>query len=974
MSNCLINAEAALSVACRRSQSWLPREASSATQQCWRPSPIDRKLILAITTAPAAPVHAFLPIKTTLPRRPSRFLLAFGNQSRTFRHSHFQREDDRGPKTSDEDPADDDGGEEILTDKYDTGPSKNKKTFNNVVEIANFFDVAMHDLRQQQSLLRHERLHQEREKQADLSAFTKDRRHLEDDIISDREFVTHRPMEQTRDGIEPDSMDDILNYDENMSMSGIEEGQMYQPFSAPTEQHKPAPKPMDSTEGSACVSISDAWSGMESDVETNGRTLDLEERPRHPEPFIPFTERQETPPRFITANQSSLETTAEDEWDTIDQESSRSVQAVDLKPPSFGQQQAQDASDVFDGPFRQQRSLLELGESPELDVEKYQDEQEFRFRMIDPDAVTDNAAKDWFSRGFWTHREIIYLIQNLWKLFEKEAQGGPWVGRQVPILFPGRQQTFVFRLFRNPDGVWDAWYKHSPQVRLAKWKDVALTCCLRSTKSLLAFLTATHSELQYVPRVFTFCMLVLRRFRWDVIERDPNQQRMFDDLARWMVQKSIETRFVRSYWGGINLLQRYCNPAQLRSIFDIIMEKEVPMQPGEAFLFMSNFTREHDIDYALTAFREMAKDLEFLNRKETLIACSYLLRLDYVEQYGTSQNFRILSEMLAHGLEPDVVIHNIAIWNALRSQSPHVAWDIFNYMKENNLETTSYTYLALVTHCTNTEDSNRLTELLVDINAREDLSNNIYIIGNILECIRVMYSQSRFLSSSTAFDHMLHYYKSKLQLEPLQHILDLPMDIDPEYEATKLEPSSVILSAMLCAYLLTASTPTTAVAAWICFRDLVSNSDPIAISITEHPYIYSAFIQFFGTRNPTLPNVIEVLMFMLQQTHPAASPADADTFVLVIIILFRHNKPDQAFKVAQLMYERGIVDATEARGFKRESRGLWKNAQLDAKALIWSMQGVQEEVGDWDEFENEEKEGGEDEKEEDEEAVVTHSN
>ena len=532
----------------------------------------------------------------------------------------------------------------------------------------------------------------------------------------------------------------------------------------------------------------------------------------------------------------------------------------------------------------------------------------------------DNPRFDLYSNGNWKPGALGYLCKQLWKRAERQMAGIASVSDVLSGL-PLRNKQVRWLLRLQSGGLRQAWLDLPKRERILLWRDTVLRCLASSPHTTLLFLEETHTDLPYVPWLFIFALNSIRWWHWKVIYESPANKKTFDNLVHWAIEKSIEVDYIHSWRAGSLFLQ-FCTLEQGQKVFDLLTKKETPMSATMALRFMNFFTKAGDVEYALRAFVEVAQYPAALEWKITLRSCSMLLQQDYVQQNELSQNFRILPEMLGAGIEPNLILHNITLANSYKARLSNVVWDVFNYMQQKDLPTSSYTYLVLLQDCVRAGDMARLSEVLAKVQQREDLTNNIHIIGHILHTIRILSRSQEQIAASSAFDQMLAFYTNKLKPTPLQQLLQLPLAIDPALEAYKIEPSAAILQMMTYSYITTAATSTAVIQLWTRFRRLVSEDVDWIRPLARTPHIYDAFLIFFSRSRTISPKyILDVIDFRLQSDLPWHCKVTEHSFMLAAVGLLSHEQRWEAKNCMLMMLEKGIRPDVE----------VWKEAHLSRR-------------------------------------------
>ncbi|KAL5043670.1 hypothetical protein BDW71DRAFT_187548 [Aspergillus fruticulosus] len=413
----------------------------------------------------------------------------------------------------------------------------------------------------------------------------------------------------------------------------------------------------------------------------------------------------------------------------------------------------------------------------------------------------------------------------------------------------------------------------------------------------------------------TDCVQHLLRFFPDLVDRSFIIDLMHPD--RWPVLL-LPQRPVRIYVAN-------ADRHDVHYAWNLVREKRIHMAPNTLLSFMKRFTQFRDVDAALEAV-EMIKEAahpEFpMDSKEVVRHCCKLLTIDFVVDDGDVRNFRILPKLLELGVPPTRDLMNVVLLNAFRSGDTHVSQGILNYMKDQELEPDAYTYMALLTDAVRVGDHERFQSLLREIQVKEELQRNPWIMTKILHAHFLTIAKGRDLDEdpSDIFYSMLDMYGRLHDITPLKELLILPPHY-VQYANDVSPPSVVALYIMIATYLRCVKSMSRVEQIYSRFRDLVlSGHESIApLAATDHTY--NEFLVAFRNSPAGLRPAVRVIEDMQHSASAQGlakedgntgieqvkhTPPTVRTWTLLMSCFVFNKQPHAAEKVRAMMDKHGV--------------------------------------------------------------------
>jgi pentatricopeptide repeat protein len=473
------------------------------------------------------------------------------------------------------------------------------------------------------------------------------------------------------------------------------------------------------------------------------------------------------------------------------------------------------------------------------------------------------------------------------------------------------------------------WLQIPYSVRRQRWPIIMLYCLTESARKTLALLDGLPREPYMLFNMRMDCLLFLKRSHWPDAVGDPALQNVFKAVL------SEERRTER--WPSSAMKQRHldlfledASPEEGRKLLEDI--KAAYSKPSDSTMlrFMDFFTKTGDVDNALGCLESLTPTTLAASEAKVLARCTNLLKLDTVQKKGSAQNFDILPRMLASGIKPNLIIHNIVIKNAFRAGMSGVGWDLFRFMQEQGLSTDARTYLALLKDAFLHQSTSRLNELFSAIHQRSDLFQNAYIVAYTLNIVRLVSYQNR-LSPIETFSNMLPMYTRAFNAEPLKR-LGLMTGIEIPTANTNLpQPDPRTLAFTVWSYILSQREPFVVNTLWHRFQRLVQVGDSLTVGMSQYDIVYNGFAIFHSRREPGLSRCLTIVQRMLDRGPCKPTPR---TWGILLLGFIKHGRFDAAEKVKKMMAVRGVEPDEDTRRLIQEPLSLSDMTRHANKVLL----------------------------------------
>lgn len=356
--------------------------------------------------------------------------------------------------------------------------------------------------------------------------------------------------------------------------------------------------------------------------------------------------------------------------------------------------------------------------------------------------------------------------------------------------------------------------------------------------------------------------------------------------------------------------------------FKLAFKRRVHMESATILCFMKRFTDFGDVENALEAFRlfrKMSNSKVSLKSGPALRHCCKLLTLDSIVDNEGGRNFRILPRLLQLGAIPNRELMNVVLSNAFKSGDSQVAQEIVNYMREQKLEPDAYTYLALLTDAVRVGDHDHLSRLLQEIEVREEVRRNPWILSKILHSHLLSIGKGNNFegNANEIFYSMLAMYNRLHDITPLKELSIVPPHYMPSVESEGQSPNVVALYIMIATYLRCPQNIVNRESVYSRFRQLVLQNHPsiAPLAATDHTYneFLVAFRADFRGLRPAVRLVEDMLhssSFKAEEKHQKNEiehvPPTARTWAILLSCFVFNKQALAAEKVRAMMARYGV--------------------------------------------------------------------
>lgn len=487
---------------------------------------------------------------------------------------------------------------------------------------------------------------------------------------------------------------------------------------------------------------------------------------------------------------------------------------------------------------------------------------------------------------------------------------------RISLEFNEEDNSLLNILKADPDNAFrNKWASLLRHDKLSHWQRLSLWLLYHSPEFVPDFLRITCQDTDKPRLIFvTDCIRFLLKLYPDVVDQSLITICLHPD--NWPIHQ-LPQKAVRIYVENSERNAVYY-------AWSIAREKRMILTPESLLCFMKRFTELGDIDSAIEAIRmvQNMENPEFSMDSEAVIRhCCKLLTLDSVVGDGSERNFRILPKLLQLGVQPTRDLMNVVLSNAYKTGDSQLGQDILNYMQAQGLKSDSYTYLTLLTNAVGAGDSQRLEALLQEIQVKEELHRNPWIMSKVLHAhFLSMVKENDFTDDPNAFFYsMLAMYNRLHDITPLKELSVVPYHYNPPSGSGDSPPSVVALYIVISTYLRCVKSIVNVEHVYSRFRQLVLEGHGTIAPLAATDHTYNEFLVAFRNDPRGLRPAVRLVEDMLSSVPKDApttkriarigvehAPPSSQTWNILMSCFVFNRQPHAADKVKAMMGKHGV--------------------------------------------------------------------
>lgn len=437
--------------------------------------------------------------------------------------------------------------------------------------------------------------------------------------------------------------------------------------------------------------------------------------------------------------------------------------------------------------------------------------------------------------------------------------------------FKGTDRIYRLLVSASVEKIREKWKALSQKERDDLWPKVMIRTLKNDQRAALKFIVATSCR-PHPPSYAVSDSLeyIVSYFLYNVGDPDIATVAILFRTVTGLLDL-LGTRYLHLTQKTIFLLLLHLPIDEVEELYATLAQRNHPIQENTLLQFISAFARKGRTQLALDALQKFHDNGGDINKPRVKSVCATLLQRKYRGASNHSMSDSdIFRELLGLGLQPNIIIYNILVQNAVEAGHPETAWQIHAMMLENGINADVYTYSILFKDAKLRGDRSAM-ERVMDFVKSKEIANE-HIITDILHGMFLINETERHekhmersqIIPASPIKRMLPLYAEYFDLEPIRGLLTQPYrNLDPQSNREKMHPSGTTLVVMFTALIRGFSNYTSLTQWYDRFRTMVLNGHPDIAPLAESTYIYDALIMCLGRWPETLPLCTNVIRDML---------------------------------------------------------------------------------------------------------------
>ena len=482
------------------------------------------------------------------------------------------------------------------------------------------------------------------------------------------------------------------------------------------------------------------------------------------------------------------------------------------------------------------------------------------------------------------------------------------------------------------------------------WQETALWCLQRSPMVAIRLLINTLNGSSRPPRtIVAECLNFLaRHYLYNVSRPGTHALKALWHLTSQFIERD-DVKNLRTYTipeSLVRLILLYCHDYGALVLYKRLSTNRVVLHTYQMLHFLERFVHMGRYDLCLKLLAAISSTGFSLAHPQVQGLCTKLLRVrwDVKEPYALSS--WILTRMLELGIQPDTVMYNAMVQNAIEAHDFDTVLELYGFAKRSQFGIDSQTRGLMLKAAKVSGNVEMLNIVLREASVNPEVVEDARLAGTILHIICVF-------SLDNEYPSMLDFYKRHFDLRPLQELRICGPNTKSLIgtETRPMQPDHWVLGQMIAAYNKFSPASDDLITRYNIYHDLVRRNHPLIAPLAQQSeYVANSFIRAFGRESNTLPFCITVIKHMLEDPPSPAQAAYAAptirTWNILAASYFRHNQAIAAEKVVSMMHERGLKPNTVTRNTMVQGYSALQDVESAVEA-VRHMEAAGYEVDDF---------------------------
>ncbi|KAJ9603490.1 hypothetical protein H2200_012268 [Cladophialophora chaetospira] len=379
-------------------------------------------------------------------------------------------------------------------------------------------------------------------------------------------------------------------------------------------------------------------------------------------------------------------------------------------------------------------------------------------------------------------------------------------------------------------------------------------------------------------------------------------------------------------WHFLVLLLRHNSPEHCENIIDTVLADSPNVDVRLILVMVDHFTKLGEADRALDLLTRIPPEQREEHKVRILERYANLISIDTIEKSDSVGNFRALPTLIGLGIPIDHKIHNRILKRALELRVPEVAWEVFRFMQNTDIQVDASNHLLLLKDSFERNDRDKLDAMMSAIHEREDLHQYPYLVTYIMHIVRVVCTIDRKLSPETSVSHLLAIYDrsyDRSSLVKLGIVDALPSSSGLRRELG--QPPPAVLGFTIWAYVLCQRDERHVSALWFWILYMIKQQDKSIMACAQHDIMWNGFIHFYARRRFSLRKAVDVVEAMIERN--LCMPTER-TWSELLCGFLKHGEGETAAKIWGMMLARNVHPTEKGWAFLLEKYDETQLAEL----------------------------------------------
>ena len=582
-------------------------------------------------------------------------------------------------------------------------------------------------------------------------------------------------------------------------------------------------------------------------------------------------------------------------------------------------------------------------------------------RMVSLGYQDDRGEVEQFSRQ-WTKR-----IARLNSQFDKihyvgNLNGNP--GLRLMSQYPEWRQVLESKQ-TNIQHILRLWSKLEPSQQSQDWPQFMIWIMYHRLGDTLDALEATLDSAPYPAKVADCLDIVVGHHLGNVHQLDVNTMPRILSL----VHRILQERRTRApiHQRALRLLFQHADAFEAKRLFDALVEASV-MSHSNTLLHIAKALASHGLaNVAMDTLKKILRQGTDVTSENVMKLCTTTLIQTGSQPGGHRKATVLLGQLLEYGVQPNVITFNAVIRNAVRVGQLPAGKQIYEAMKADGIQPDVYTFSILISGAKRQSDWQLIDYLIYEMREM-NIQPDAYLITDLLHTTYLFIHTQHHKSP---FQEMLARYEDWYSTATLRRLGFLLPGAE-SLSVTRPDAPPVLVSLMLSAYLKHCHDWKVLSMMYTRYRTEVAARNSSMSDVTTSAYMLNSFLHAFVLSSDTLPYATAIIEDMLNPSS-GLSPPTVHSWTILLNGYMRHDQPQAAEKVVDLMYEHGQPPNTHTwnlliRGYarrqdiegvasavKRMKHEGWQHDEYTLGHLtrIWDREGLQNALAEIEEEEDE---------------------